>query len=166
MTMQNDLDNYATLGGGNEPCIAPGLHGVVISGEGATRTLLASESGATILMDRAAGQVYTLPTPVVGMKFRFCSTVTVTSNAYKVITQTPASEFIIGSIVSANATVAASGDIFTANGTSHVAISENGTTTGGVIGDDFTLEAISTTQWLITGRNSGSGTNATPFATS
>jgi len=163
--IDNTLNSYDQVGNG-KPSLMRGQHKQIISSSGATRQLLASESGSTCLFDSAAGVVYTLPTPVIGMTFNFQTTVTITSNAAKVITKTVASEFIGGGIISANATVASSGDFFTADGATHVAISENGTTTGGVIGDNFTLTAVSTTLWLISGLNSGSGTNATPFATS
>lgn len=131
----------------------------------ATRQLTAAESGALCLFDRAAGVVYTLPTPVIGMQFEFATTVTVTSNAHKVITKTIASEFILGLVdilIAASATTLAAAF----NGTTHVAISMNGTTTGGVIGDRFRLTAISSTQWAIDGVVSGSGSIATPAATS
>jgi hypothetical protein len=42
----------------------------------------------------------------------------------------------------------------------------NGTTTGGLLGTWFRFTALSTTQWLVTGIDQGSGTVATPFATS
>ncbi len=137
-----------------------------VIGDGvATRQLLDSESGAICLFDRAAGVVYTLPTPKIGMFFEFRTTVSRTSNAHKVITKTPASEFILGvvnQVIATSATTLASqGD-----GSTHVAISMNGTTTGGVIGDAFRLEAISSTQWQASGIISGSGSLATPFATS
>ena len=145
--------------------VRAGKHEAVNSGEGATRTLLADESGMTCLFDRAAGIVYTLPAPVVGMRFKFKTNVTITSNAAKVITNA-ATVFIVGGVIAASATVADSGDFFTADGSTHVAISSNGSTTGGVIGDDYELVCISSTQWLISGLISGSGTLATPFATS
>ncbi len=130
----------------------------------ATRTLTAKESGALCLFDRAAGVVYTLPTPVIGMQFEFATTVTITSNAAKVITSA-GTEFLLGAldmvIVASATTLAATG-----NGTTHRAISSNGTTTGGVIGDRYRLTAISSTQWLVDGILSGSGSLATPFATS
>lgn len=137
----------------------------VISGVGAaTRTLLPRESGSLVLFDRAAGIVYTLPAPVVGMEFEFQTTVTITSNAAKVITNS-ASVFLLGVVnivlVAAATTLAAA-----FNGTTHVAISSNGTTTGGVIGDRYKVTAISATQWAITGILSGSGTLATPASTS
>lgn len=144
---------------------AIGLHRQIIGDAVATRQLLAKESGALCLFDRAAGVVYTLPTPVIGMQFEFQTTVTATSNAHKVITKTIASEFILGLVdilIAASATTLAAAF----NGTTHVAISMNGTTTGGVIGDRFRLTAISSTQWVIDGVVSGSGSIATPAATS
>lgn len=137
----------------------------VISGVGAaTRTLLPRESGALVLFDRAAGIVYTLPAPVVGMTFEFATTVTITSNAAKIITNA-ATVFLLGTVdilINTSATTLAA----LGNGTSHVALSSNGTTTGGVQGDRYRVVAISTTQWLIEGQVSGSGSIATPFATS
>lgn len=158
--------NYEQLSYQNgKGCQAVGLHRQIIGDAVATRQLLAKESGALCLFDRAAGVVYTLPTPVIGMQFEFQTTVTITSNAAKVITKTPASEFILGLVdmlIAGSATTLAAAF----NGTTHVAISMNGTTTGGVIGDRFRLTAISTTQWVIDGVVSGSGSIATPAATS
>lgn len=150
---------------GPSGCIATGLHRQVIQSVGATRTLLPEESGALCLMDRAAGVVYTLPTPVEGMQFEFEATVAVTTNAYKVITAA-ATEFMVGGVIMGDVTVATSGDYFEADGTTIVAISEDGATKGGLLGDRFVLTAISATQWVIHGVLHGAGTLATPFATS
>ena len=67
----------------------------VISGQGATRTLSVDESGSTVLFDRAAGIVYTLPLAKPGVFFDFVITTTITSNSAKVITGA-ATEFLIG----------------------------------------------------------------------
>lgn len=146
-------------------CIATGQHREVIQSVGATRTLLPEESGALCLLDRAAGVIYTLPTPVEGMTFEFLATVAVTSNAYKVITAA-ATQFLIGGIIMGDVTVAQSGDYFEADGTTHVALSAAGSTTGGLLGERYKVVAISTTQWAIDGVCHGAGTLATPFATS
>lgn len=137
----------------------------VIQSVGATRTLTQGESGALCLFDRAAGNVYTLPTPAVGLTFEFLATVAVTSNAYKVITAL-ASEFLVGGIIMGDVTVAQSGDYFEADGTTIRAISAAGSTTGGLLGERYVLTAISATQWAIHGVCHGAGTLATPFATS
>jgi hypothetical protein len=146
-------------------CIAPGLHRQVIQSVGAARTLLPEESGALCLFDVATGVVYTLPTPVEGMDFEFLVTVAVTSNAHKVITAA-ATQFLVGGIIMGDVTVAQSGDYFEADGSTHVAISAAGSTTGGLLGERYRLTAISTTKWAIHGVCHGAGTLATPFATS
>lgn len=162
----NTLQNYEQLGYG-----APGLSmhrakAVQVIGDAvATRTLTAKEAGATCLLDSAAGVVYTLPAPVAGMTFEFFATVSVTSNSYKVITNS-ASVFLLGAVAFGSATLAEGGGAFSGNGTSHVAITSNGSTTGGLIGTCFTVTALSSTVWAITGIEVGSGTTVTPFATS
>lgn len=142
-----------------------GYHQQVIQGVGATRQLTAKESGALCLYDSASGVVYTLPDPVEGMTFEFLVSVAVTSNAHKVITN-QATQFLLGGVIMGDVTVAQSGDFFEANGTTHVAVSGNGTTTGGLLGGHYKLVAISSTQWAIQGVMHGAGTLATPFATS
>lgn len=150
---------------GPSGCIATGLHREVIQSVGATRTLLAEESGSLCLYDVATGVVYTLPTPVEGMWFEFAATVSVTSNAYKVITAA-STQFLVGGIGILSLTVAEAGDFFVANGTTHRAISEDGATKGGLVGGSYRLIAISATQWVVTGISVGAGTLADPFATS
>jgi hypothetical protein len=152
--------------GDNNPdgVVAPGLHGEVVAC-GATTTLTADQSGSLVLLDTAAGSVLTLPAPAVGMTFDVLVTVTVTSNSHKVVTNS-SSVFMLGGIGSFSPNVAEGGDTFAANGTTHVACTSNGTTTGGVVGQVLKLTAISATQWAVSGNLVGSGTLATPFATS
>ena len=136
----------------------------IIADQVATRQLTALESGATCLFDIATGTVYTLPSPVIGMQFEFATTVTITSGAAKIVTNL-ATEFIVGDLeqfIVGSATTSA----VAANGTTHRSINGNGSTTGGVIGDRIRLLAISSTQWLVDGVQSCSGTLSTPFATS
>jgi len=60
---------------------------------------------------------------------------------------------------------AATGEVHFANGTTHVGISSNKTTTGGLIGGWLELECLSTTLWSIRGVLSCTATPATPFTT-
>lgn len=143
-----------------------GLHREIISGVGATRTLLAKESGSLCLLDKADGMTWTLPTPVEGMQFEFETTVAVSGGSIKVVTATPASEFILGAVFTYTIATA-SGAGFAFNGSSHVAITmQTGGTYGGLVGTRFKLEAKSATQWMISGMLVGSGTIVTPAATS
>lgn len=161
----NTLQNYEQLSYGS-----PGLSMhrgkavQVISDGVATRTLTAKEAGAICCLDSAAGVIYTLPTPVAGMTFTFVTTVSRTSNAHKIITNL-ATEFLLGAVALIN-NAATTGEAFGADGTTIRALSSNGTTTGGIIGDRYTITAISATQWFIEGVLIQSGTAATPFATS
>lgn len=150
--------------GGDDGCGITGLHTDVTASGAATRTLKAAESGTTALFDTATGVVYTLPPPIVGRTFEFAASVAVTSNSYKIITNS-ASVFLLGNVlVDGGTTETVVNSPF--NGTTHVACTMNGTTTGGKIGTVIRCKAISTTQWLITGIAVGSGTVATPAATS
>lgn len=137
--------------------------GKLISGSGATKTLTKAESGADVLFDRAAGIAYTLPAPVVGLEFTFIVTVDLTSNAYSFVTDA-ATTFIVGSLQGA-IEGAATDETHFANGTTHVGVSMNKTTTGGLIGGVFTVKCISPTLWRITGNTSCTATPATPFTT-
>lgn len=141
----------------------------VISGEGATRTLLANESGALCYFDRAAGIVYTLPSPVVGLTFEFIVSTTVTSNAHKIITSA-GTVFLIGNVLQATAATTPSANdgpkLFSGNGSSHVAVSTNGSTTGGILGGYYRFRCVSATLWIVDGIATTTGVSATPFANS
>lgn len=129
------------------------------SGNGATVTLTAADSGKTFVFDRAAGIIYTLPAPYPGMTFDFITSVTVTSNNATVITNT-GTVFIAGAV----GVLASAVTEFACNGTSHVKVQSNGTTTGGVLGGRLHFTAITTTLWQVDGLLVGSGTGATPCA--
>lgn len=140
----------------------------IISGQAATTTLREDQSGSILLLDRAAGEVITLPPAKVGLSFQVVATVSVTSNVYKIITAN-STTFLVGSYGSYDTdttTTANAVQYFTGNGSTHVSLSMNGTTTGGLAGTNLKFTCISTTQWLVEGNNLGSGSVATAFATS
>jgi hypothetical protein len=138
----------------------------IISGSGATASLSEADSGSLVLMDRAAGIVFTLPAACkIGTKYEFIASASVTSNAYKVITGA-GTELLIGTLASVDTDTSDAMAGFSGNGSTHIAVSANGTTTGGLIGSKWIFEKVSTTQWEVSGTNRGSGTVATPFATS
>ncbi len=162
MSLSTDTEELSYRGPGG--CVASGQKRPVIQSVGATRTLLKEESGSLCLFDRAAGVVYTLPAAEEGLEFEFMATVAVTSNAYKTITAS--GDFLLGAVMIGSLTVAESGDVFQADGSTIVAISEDGATKGGLVGGTYKVRAISSSQWVITGVTVGAGTLATPFATS
>jgi len=147
-------------------CIAHGIHRQVISGlAGGTtaRQLLASESGALCLFDNAAGQIYTLPAPVVGMWFEFLVTVAGTSNAYSIDTDA-STTFIGGGVAAVSTTVAEGGDSFVADIAAHVSCDLDSDLTGRLVGTHLKIVCLSSTTWGISGVIHGVGTLATPFA--
>ena len=169
MTITAELETISSQDA--DGSIAYGIHREVISGvENATTAyqLKPEQSGALIVSQELDGAVYRLPTPVAGMWFEFISTVAVTSNSSKVLTRDITLQFLLGSVIQASETIGQSMDVFTADGTAnHVSITENGTTTGGEVGNHFIVTAISTTQWAIKGVTQSSGGAGTdPFAAS
>lgn len=153
--------NYAVRLSNGTSLVVPGNVRKVFH---AATTLTAADSGALCVWDTAAGFLYTLPAAAEGLWFDFVVAVTITSSAAKVICA--AGDFILGSFLQIPDT-AAQAVYHAANGTTHVAWSGNGTTTGGYSGDSFRLTAISGTQWVIhNGIGLATGSEATPFATS
>lgn len=130
----------------------------------AAATLTAAQSGSVCVFSVAGATLYTLPAPVAGMYFDFITAVTATG-AHKVITNS-ASVFLGGSLVNidddtSNAVAAWDGDAAT-----HVAVNQNGTTTGGLVGSAFRVTAVTATLWVVSGITRANGIVATPFATS
>ena len=153
-------------------CVWKGARREIITGkEGATGLvayqLKPEQSGALMTFNSLTGALVTLPTPVAGMWFEFWTQLACTSNEYKVITKTITSEFILGAVTATHATVGSSGTAYpSVVATANVSVNLNGTTTGGVPGDNFILTAISTTAWMLSGWNAQSGITATPLSTS
>lgn len=137
----------------------------VISGSGATVQLTVAQAGSIVLMDRAAGIVFTLPAAAAGMSFEFFVTTSVTTNSYKVITKN-GTELLIGGLLSDDTDSSDALAMFNANGSTHIAVTMNGTTTGGLVGTRIRMRCLSTTKWFVEGAAYGSGAVATPFATS
>jgi len=175
MTISAELESVSSQEGNGS--VAEGIHREVITfsatgdraGQGigtVSYQLAADQSGALVIFNTAGGGLVTLPTPVAGMWFELvCQIATTASDVYKVITNSTTTEFLLGTVLSASATVAEGMDVFTADGTTnHDYISMNGTTSGGEVGTRLVFTAINSTQWFVKGVNQGSGGAVTdPF---
>lgn len=138
----------------------------VVSGAGATYTLNKNQSGSTVLFDRAAGIVYTLPLAEPGVYFDFCVSVTVTSNAAKIITAA-GTELMVGSILNCDTETSDAVAIWKSLvAAGNVAVSMDGSTKGGIKGDWIRVTCLNSTSWEVHGMINSTGTVATPFATS
>jgi hypothetical protein len=161
MALSSNLErlNY----GGPDGCVATGTHREVVLVTAST-TLKAEQSGALVLLGVASGAVVTLPAAAEGMQFDVGVTVSRTSNSYKIITTS--GDFLLGAYMAGDATIATSGDVFTGNGSTHVALTFDGDTKGGLIGGKLRFTAISGTQWYVEGFIVGTGTMVDAFTTS
>jgi len=138
----------------------------VISGSGATRSLNENESGSTVLFDRAAGIVFTLPLAKPGIQFDFVVTTTVTTNAHKIITGA-GTEFLIGGYTSIDTDTANAAAIFTGNGSTHIAVNMTPAETnalGGILGTKLRFTCLSSTRWEVEGIVMCGGAPATAFS--
>lgn len=128
----------------------------------ASATLGDTHIGAALMLNAAAGLTLTLPAASgTGKHFKVVVGTTVTSNDY-IIQVASASDTMDG-----NFFVAADG------GSSVVGweaaadsdtITMNGSTTGGVVGDEITLTDVASGVWAVRGFMSATGTEATPFS--
>jgi hypothetical protein len=148
---------------GDDGCVATGLHREIISVTSNT-TLTPAQSGALVLMGVASGATLTLPAAAEGMQFDVGFSVSRTSNSYKIICAS--GDFLLGAYMAGDSTIATSGDVFTGNGSTHLALTFDGDTKGGLVGGRLRFTAISGTQWYVEGMVVGTGTMETAFATS
>lgn len=141
----------------------------IISGSGATASLSEADSGSLVLLDRAAGIVFTLPAACkVGTFYDFIATVSVTTNAYKIITGA-GTELLIGGYESIDTDTANAKATFTGNGSTHIAVNmtaAGSNALGGLIGSRLRFTKLTATQWEVGGVVMTGGTPATAFATS
>ena len=135
---------------------------IKVLGSSGNTTLNPAWSGSTMLFDTAAGITFTLPAPSVGLNFNFIIKTTVTSSNHKIITDA-STTFLQGALILGGASDTAG--LFQGNGTSHVAITMNGTTTGGILGSEVNLYCITSTLWEAEGIVVAANP-VTPFATS
>lgn len=161
MALSSDLERLGY--GSSDGCVATGIHREVVSVTSNT-TLKAEQSGALVLLGVASGATVTLPAAAEGMQFDVGVTVSRTSNSYKIICAS--GDFLLGAYMAGDAAIATSGDIFTGDGSTHVALTFDGDTKGGLVGGRLRFTAISSTQWYVEGLAIGTGTMVTAFATS
>ncbi len=161
MALSADLERLSY--GGPSGCVATGQHREVVLVTAST-TLKAEQSGALVLLGVASGATVTLPAAAEGMQFDVGVTVSRTSNSYKIICAS--GDFLLGAYMAGDNQIATSGDIFTGNGTTHVALTFDGDTKGGLIGGKLRFTALSASQWYVEGLAIGTGTMVDAFTTS
>lgn len=137
------------------------LSGTALNDSGVSLTT--SQSGATILLDKADGLTITLPADAVGLTYRFVSTVDLTSSNY-VIQGNSSNDLFKGGVLVVDDTTPESATMFKPDGSDDYICTMNGTTTGGEIGTDITFTCVAANTWLVTGTVAANGTLATLFS--
>lgn len=128
----------------------------------ASRALTASDAGAALVVDAAAGLTLTLPAATgSGMEFNISIGTTVTSNNV-IVAVANASDTMTGTAINA----ADSGDTAVAFETASDSdtITMNGSTKGGYKGDRICLVDIKANLWAVTVIGAASGSEASPFS--
>lgn len=148
-------DNNLNLGSG------VGGKANILASSGNT-TMTTAMTGSIMLVD-AASVSYALPAisaADVGMRFTFFWSAASTSNG--VITAA-AGDLLVG-FAALGVSGAADVDYYFPNGSSHLVLTANGTTTGGLAGSVARFTAINATMWGVEAHLKASGTQATPFS--
>jgi hypothetical protein len=130
--------------------------------------LTEAQSGRLVLVDDAAGLDFTLPaiaTAQIGTWFEFLVTVTITSNSFRVTAA--AGDLLNGGVLAIDfdaAYTAPQAAFYVPDFSDDLVMTCNGGTTGGKKGTRIKFEAVSATQWFVTGTLVGDGVLATPFS--
>lgn len=152
----------------------------VVPISGSTYTVAPSTNGGRTMSITAATTTITLPavnasanSPISGpgqdpntqnnFGIAYTFFLPATATAVKIVTAT--GDYLAGSVDMNSATGGASNG-YCADGSTTRSINFNGTTTGGIIGTFVTVTAIAAHMYMVSGSVIGSGTLATPFATS
>jgi len=98
-----------------------------------------------------------------GVLYTIWVSTTISTSSLKIATD--GTDMYTGSLLSVDTDTSGAMVGFTANGTTHDFINLNGTTTGGVAGTWIEIRAIAALKYVVTGVILGTGTVATPFAT-
>lgn len=127
--------------------------------------LTVAQSGRVIIVDDSAGLDFTLPAIAagdIGTHFKFVVTVSVASNNFRVTAA--AGDLLFGGLAYHDFDTADKTQYFSPNGSTHLIMTMNGSTTGGKVGTWVEFIASSATQWLVTGVVGADGTMANPFS--
>lgn len=134
----------------------------IIDGTTATIALVASDTGSFILLDRPTGIVVTLPSsPPDGTIYTFQIAQSASGGTYVINVNGAGLDTIAGFVYMNKASTAPA--LFTATVGVATQIAMNETTTGGLVGGNFTL-VFNANKWYTSGDLFGSGAVSTPFS--
>lgn len=120
--------------------------------------------GRIIVLDRAAGIAVTLPSAKAGLKFRFIVKTDFTGAA--TIKSVASADIMIGHALMGNNTDNSVVDWQSVAASTNDTIDLFGTanSTGGLAGQEITIEGLAANLWFVSMRGDAAGTEATPFS--
>lgn len=161
-----DTGNMLIEGAGNEPSQKRVRNFSMRPYLAQAATLALTEldySDRTIVLDRAAGVAVTLPRAIgSGARWRFFTKTTVTSNNN--IIQVANADDVIQGVIHASLAGTPTTNNGWASAASSDTITMNGTTKGGILGDNIEIEDIAPGMFRVWGQLTQSGAGATPFS--
>ena len=128
-------------------------------------TLTENDSGTFFACNKAASLAITLPalaTIDVGTWFRFWVQTPVAGGSLTITAQS--GDLLKGGVTNYDTDTSNAITFYSPNGSSHLIVTLNGSTTGGVGNDLLEFTAISATEWHVSGTVFATGTPATPFS--
>lgn len=137
----------------------------IVNATAATLTVTEKDhSGKTIVLDRAGGIAVTLPAASAGQRYRFIVKTTFTGAAS--IKSATGADIMIGHALMGNNTDNTVVDWQSVAASTNDTIDLFGTanSTGGIEGQEITIEGLGTNLWFVEMRGDAAGTEATPFA--
>jgi hypothetical protein len=133
----------------------------IVSVTGATHDLEAIDSGAVVVLNRAAGIAITLPTAANGLYYKFIVDTTLTGSG--TITA-EAGDLLTGTVSMIDTDTTFTESLQSPDGTDDLIITMNGTTTGGLVPSWLEIYCVSATNWVVHGTLYHNGNVATPFS--
>lgn len=145
----------------------------MITLDATARVLNMSESGATVVLDRLAGNTITLPNaPIAGVEYEVIAYKAPTTNSHKIITGLASAggtnSVLVGGVVMGRASSALTTSFRCAEGATSnrfASVVMNGDTQGGHPGTRLIFTALSAGTWYVQGVMMGTGVQQSPFDT-
>jgi len=128
----------------------------------ASYDLKPNDSGKIVVLNAAAGCALTLPPAKAGLTYRFISQTNLSSNSYTITAKS--GDLLTGGVLLVDDTTPEAAAMFKPDVSDDLIVTFNGTTTGGEIGTDITITALSDSRWYVSGIVAANGNLATPFS--
>jgi|DEB0MinimDraft_4_1074332.scaffolds.fasta_scaffold16658_3 hypothetical protein len=162
VTVSNSASDFADSLDLNDHILKTAGQSSFVNVTTSTKDLKPADSGKTIILNVATGSALTLPSASEGLVYRVITATDLSSGSYTITAK--GADLLTGGILSVDDVTPEAAAMFKPDVSDDLIITFNGTTTGGEIGTDITITAISSDRWYVSGTVAANGTLATPFS--